>query len=73
MELTIRNREFNVECTVAKSWTAAFNQLENGRSQSMLSIAPSLRGTLDGSTFPYPSWDHIRYVSEYISMFIMFV
>lgn len=72
IELLIRKRVDNQPWTVAKSWTASVFPTENGN-VSMLSINPSLRGTLDGSTRPYPSWDVVRWVSKDLSMYICFV
>ena len=68
----MRKWEDNELWTVARSWTASVSQTENGN-VSMLSFNPSLRGTLDGSTRPYPSWDVVRWVSKDLSMYICFV
>lgn len=72
IEILIRNWVDKRPRTVAKSWTASIYLTENGN-MSMLSIAPSIRGTSDGSTRPYPSWDEVRWVSKHLSMFICFV
>ena len=73
IKILIRSWEAKRPWTVAKSWTASIYLIENGNSVPMLLIAPSIRGTLDGSTRPYPSWDDVRWVSKFLSMFISFV
>ncbi|GJS83937.1 phospholipase-like protein [Tanacetum coccineum] len=47
------------KCTVAKSGTAS---LHPGTYIFLLQMDRHLRGTLDGSTCPYPSWDDVYWV-----------
>ena len=72
MEILMRKWDNNQLWTVARSWTASLSPSVNGY-VSMLSVNPALRGTLDGRTRPYPSWDVVRYVSKDLSMYICFV
>ncbi|PWA92927.1 phospholipase-like protein [Artemisia annua] len=62
MELLIRKRANNDIWTVSKTWTASCYSTDKGI-EHMLSVNPSVRGMLDGSTRPYPSWDVVRYVA----------
>lgn len=73
IELLIRNREAGANWTVAKSWTASTYPIGHGRRAPMLRMAPSIKGTLDGSTRPYPSWADVEWVSKHLTMFISFV
>nr|GEY35443.1 hypothetical protein [Tanacetum cinerariifolium] len=59
MELLIRSRPHDARWTVAKSGTAS---LHRGSNIFLLQTDRHLRGTLDGSTRPYPSWDVVNWV-----------
>ena len=62
MEFLIRYRSPDANWTVAKSATAAWLVSRSGR-VPVLSFDSEIRGTLNGSTRPYPSWDNIQWVS----------
>ncbi|GJX89260.1 ribonuclease H-like domain-containing protein [Tanacetum coccineum] len=59
MELLVRTRPHDARRTVAKSGTASLNPSSN---IFLLQTDQHLRGTLDGSTRPYPSWDVVDWV-----------
>nr|GEU77493.1 hypothetical protein [Tanacetum cinerariifolium] len=59
MELIIRNRPHDAQFTVAKAWTAS---LHPGSKMCIIKTDKHIRGTLDGSTHPCPSWDDIEWV-----------
>lgn len=61
MEFLIRYRSPDANWTVAKSATAAWLVSHSGR-VPVLSFDSEIRGTLNGSTPPYPSWDNIQWV-----------
>ncbi|GKE57772.1 hypothetical protein Tco_1496957, partial [Tanacetum coccineum] len=59
MELIIKNRQHDAKFTVTKSGTAS----QHFRSQQFLiETDEHIKGTLNGSTRPYPSWDDIECV-----------
>ncbi|GJQ89923.1 hypothetical protein Tco_0001062 [Tanacetum coccineum] len=58
-DLLIRTRPDGARCIVAKSKTASLNP---GSNIFLLQTNRHLRGTLDGSTRPYPSWSDVDWV-----------
>ncbi|GJR44369.1 phospholipase-like protein [Tanacetum coccineum] len=59
MELVIRNRKHGARFIVAKSGTASQHP---GSQQFIIETDQHIKGTLDGSTRPYPSWDDVDWV-----------
>ncbi|GKC52943.1 phospholipase-like protein [Tanacetum coccineum] len=59
MEIVIRNRPHGARFTVAKAGTAS----KHPRSQQFIIVTDEhMKGTLDGTTRPYPSWDDVDWV-----------
>ncbi|GJX17863.1 phospholipase-like protein [Tanacetum coccineum] len=59
MELVIRNTPHGARFTVEKAGTASKHP---GSQQFVIETDEHIKGTLDGSTRPYPSWDDVDWV-----------
>ncbi|GKD55135.1 hypothetical protein Tco_1288522 [Tanacetum coccineum] len=60
MELLIKTKQDHHSWNVAKVATTSFTPI--GDHTPILMLDQSIRGTLDGRTHPYPSWDYVQWV-----------